>query len=63
MEEFWTLRTEMSEKLREKIALLPGEQLKEAKRQSLEVLREYSTDSGMSLPAQVLLVSGTRNRK
>jgi ubiquinone/menaquinone biosynthesis C-methylase UbiE len=62
-EEFWTLRTEMSEKLREKIALLSSDQLKEVKRQALEVLREYSTDSGMSFPAQVLIVSGTSNRK
>jgi len=60
-EEFWTLRTEMSEKLREKIALLSSDQLKEVKRQALEVLREYSTNSGMSFPAQVLIVSGTRN--
>ncbi len=50
----------MSEKLREKIALLSREQLTEVKRQSLEALREYSTDSGMSLPAQVLIVSGTK---
>ena len=62
-EEFWTLRTEMSEKLREKIALLSSEQLKEAKRQALEVLRKYSTDGGMSLQAEVLIVSGTKNRK
>jgi ubiquinone/menaquinone biosynthesis C-methylase UbiE len=62
-EEFWTLRTEMSEKLREKIALLSGDQLKEVKRQALEVLREYSTNSGMSFPAQVLIVSGISNRK
>jgi ubiquinone/menaquinone biosynthesis C-methylase UbiE len=60
-EEFWTLRTEMSEKLREKIALLSSEQLKEAKRQALEALRGYSTDSGMSFPAQVLIVSGTKS--
>jgi ubiquinone/menaquinone biosynthesis C-methylase UbiE len=62
-EEFWTLRTEMSEKLREKIALLSSDQLKDVRRQALEVLREYSTDSGMSFPAQVLIVSGTKSLK
>ena len=61
VEDFWILRCEMSEKLREKIALLSSDQLKEVKRQALEVLREYSTNSGMSFPAQVLIVSGTRN--
>jgi len=62
VEDFWTLRCEMSEKLREKIALLSREQLTEVKRQALEALREYSTDRGMSFPAEVLIVSGTKNR-
>ena len=62
VEDFWTLRCEMSEKLREKVATLSSEQLTEVKRQSLEALREYSTDQGMSFPAQVLIVSGTKSR-
>jgi SAM-dependent methyltransferase len=60
VEDFWTLRCEMSEKLREKLAMLSPEQLTEVKRQSLEALRGYSTDSGMSFPAQVLIVSGKK---
>ena len=60
VEDFWTLRTEMSEKLREKVARLSGEELTEARRQALEALREYSTARGMSFPAQVLIVSGTK---
>ena len=59
-EEFWTIRTELSEKLREKIAHLSSEQLKEAKRQVLEAFRPYCTATGMSFPAQVLVVSGIR---
>lgn len=59
-EEFWTIRTELSEKLREKIALLSSEQRNEAKRQVLEAFRPYSTAAGMSFPAQVLIVRGTR---
>jgi SAM-dependent methyltransferase len=60
-EDFWTLRCEMSEKLREKVAVLSREQLTEARRQALEALRGYSTAGGMSFPAQVLIVSGTKS--
>ena len=60
-EEYWALRCEMSEKLREKIAVLSEEQLIEVKRQVLESLREYSTDRGMSFPAEVLIVSGAKS--
>jgi SAM-dependent methyltransferase len=58
-EEFWILRTELSEKMREKIALLSSDQLTDVKRQVLEAFRPYSTTTGMSFPAQVLIVSGT----
>jgi ubiquinone/menaquinone biosynthesis C-methylase UbiE len=63
VEDFWTLRYEMSEKLREKVAMLSSERLSEVKRQSLEALRGYSTDRGMSFPAQVLIVSGTKGSR
>jgi SAM-dependent methyltransferase len=62
VEDFWTLRCEMSEKLREKVATLSSGQLTELKRESLEALRGYSTDHGMSFPAQVFIVSGTKSR-
>jgi hypothetical protein len=52
----------MSEKLREKAAMLSRDQLTEVKRLSLEALREYSTDRGVSFPAEVLIVSGTKSR-
>ncbi len=60
VEDFWAIRLEMSDKLREKIATLSKEQLAEVKRQALESLREYSTDRGMSFPAEVLIVSGAK---
>jgi ubiquinone/menaquinone biosynthesis C-methylase UbiE len=63
VEDFWTLRCDMSEKLRGRIAMLSGEQLAKVKRQSLEALREYSTDRGMSFPAQVLIVSATKSSR
>jgi ubiquinone/menaquinone biosynthesis C-methylase UbiE len=62
VEDFWTLRYEISEKLREKVATLSSEQLAQVKHQSLEAFREYSTGRGMSFPAQVLIVSGTKNQ-
>jgi ubiquinone/menaquinone biosynthesis C-methylase UbiE len=60
LEDFWTLRIEMSEKLREKIARLSNDQMNEVKRQTLESLGEYWTGSGMSFPAEVLIVSGVK---
>jgi ubiquinone/menaquinone biosynthesis C-methylase UbiE len=62
VEDFLTLRSEMSEKLREKVAMLSGERLTGVRRQLLESLREYSTDRGMSFPAEVLIVSGAKGR-
>src|SRR5271157_1349712 len=58
LEDFWAVRCEMSEKLREKLAMLSGEQLNEARGLALEAFREYSTERGMSFPAEVLVLSG-----
>jgi hypothetical protein len=52
----------MSEKLREKVNSLSSERLAEVRRQAIESLREYSTARGMSFPAEVLIVSGTKRR-
>lgn len=60
LEDFWTLRIEMSEKLREKIARLSDDQVAEVKREALESLREYRTGNRMSFPAEVLIVSGVK---
>ena len=62
LEDFWTLRLEMSDKLRAKIGALSKELLAEVKHRTLESLREYSTDRGMSFPAEVLIVSGAKAR-
>ena len=63
VEDFWTLRCELSDTLRGKVAKLSKAQLKEAKRQALEDIREYSTDRRMSFPAEVLIVSGAKSRQ
>jgi hypothetical protein len=47
----------MSERLREKISLLSKEQMAESRGQILEDFRKYSTDGGISFPAEVLIVS------
>jgi ubiquinone/menaquinone biosynthesis C-methylase UbiE len=61
VEDFWALRLEMSDSLREKTAVLSNEQMSEVNREALESLREYSTNSGMSFPAEVLIVSGAKS--
>jgi SAM-dependent methyltransferase len=62
VEDYWALRLEMSAKLREKISMLPQEQMTELTRQALESIREYSTDRGIRFPAEVLIVSGAKVR-
>jgi ubiquinone/menaquinone biosynthesis C-methylase UbiE len=61
VEDYWALRRDISEKLRGKIAMLSEEQVTEVKRQVLDALREYSTDGGISFPAEVLIVSGAKS--
>ncbi len=60
-EEFWSLRCEMSEKLREKVAALSIDQLADVKSQALDSLRGYSSDGMMNLPARILIVTGTKS--
>jgi SAM-dependent methyltransferase len=60
VEDFWTIRTEISEKLRTKIAGLPKEQVTSLKREVIEALRAYSSGGGVSFPAEVLILSGRK---
>jgi SAM-dependent methyltransferase len=60
VEDFWQLRLEVSEKLREKIATLPKPQLAEVKQQALASLAEFSTAQGVNFPAEILLLTGVR---
>jgi SAM-dependent methyltransferase len=59
-EEFWKLRCEMSEAIPKKLATLSARQNAEIKRLALEAFREYSSDRGMSFPAEVLILSGAK---
>src|SRR5262245_64864246 len=58
VEEFWNLRLEISEKLRQRLATLAPDTLSDLKRQALDAFRTYSTAAGFSFPAEVLIVSG-----
>jgi ubiquinone/menaquinone biosynthesis C-methylase UbiE len=60
VEKFWTLRSEMSEKLRTKIASLSKEQVAELTREVIDALRDYSSDGEIVFPAEVLIVSGSK---
>jgi len=57
-EDFWTLRSEMSERLRSKLAKIPKEQMIEVRREAMEAFRAYSGDAGLSFPGEVLIVAG-----
>jgi len=59
-EDFWTLRSGISEKLRTKLALLSEPQRAELKRDAIEAIRAYSVEYGISIPAEVLIVSGAK---
>jgi ubiquinone/menaquinone biosynthesis C-methylase UbiE len=58
VENFWTLRYEMSEKLRTKIATLSKQQIAKLNREVIEALSAYSSDRGIRFRAEVLIVSG-----
>jgi SAM-dependent methyltransferase len=60
VEDFWTFRCDWAEKLREKLAQLPAEQSRAVKEQVIWVFNEYHTARGMSFPAEVLIVTGTK---
>jgi len=60
VDEFWTLRREMSEKFREKLGALSPETLARIRSETAASLQEYSTVRGMAFPAEVLVVSGEK---
>jgi ubiquinone/menaquinone biosynthesis C-methylase UbiE len=59
-EEFWTLRSEMSEKLRSRLAPLSNSQREALERDAIEAIRAYSVEDRISIPAEVLIVSGRK---
>ncbi len=60
-EQFWQLRTEMSETLREKMARLTPAQLPTIKQAVADAARRYFMSGKMSFPAEALIVSGRKS--
>jgi ubiquinone/menaquinone biosynthesis C-methylase UbiE len=60
LEQFWQLRTEMSETLREKMATLTPAQLPTVKQAVADAARRYFASGTMSFPAEALIVSGRK---
>jgi ubiquinone/menaquinone biosynthesis C-methylase UbiE len=60
-EQFWQLRTEMSETLREKMARIPPAQLPTIKQAVADAARKYFVNGTMSFPAEALIVSGRKS--
>lgn len=59
-EDFWALRLDMAEKLRTKLSSLSAEKLAEIRREVFQDVASYSAGSGVSFPAEVLIVSATK---
>src|SRR5439155_16187397 len=60
-EQFWQLRTEMSDTLREKMARLTSAQLPTVKQAVADAARKYFASGTMSLPAEALIVTGKKS--
>lgn len=59
-EDFWNLRIEMADKLRERLATLQPDSFEDLKRASMAAFQEYSSATGLSFPAEVRLVSARK---
>ncbi len=59
-EQFWQLRTEMSEMLRRKLADVTPVQIEKIRQAAGESARKYFRDGRMSFPAEASIVSGRR---
>lgn len=60
VEEFWTVRSEMSDSLRTKMAKLSDLQVQQLRMDARDAVREFFYDDQMSIPAQVLIVTGVK---
>ncbi len=60
-EQFWKLRTEMSDSLREKMGRLTPAQLPTVKQAVADAARKYFASGTMSLPAEALIVTGRKS--
>jgi ubiquinone/menaquinone biosynthesis C-methylase UbiE len=61
-EQFWQMRNEMSDTLREKIAQLAPVQLPSVKEAIADATRRYFVSGTMSFPAQALIITGKKKK-
>jgi ubiquinone/menaquinone biosynthesis C-methylase UbiE len=61
-EEFWQLRSEMSESLRGKIARVAADQLPILKSAAVDAVRKYFVNGKMSFPAEAFIVTGRKGQ-
>jgi ubiquinone/menaquinone biosynthesis C-methylase UbiE len=59
-EQFWELRSETSGTLREKLATLPPSQVDLLAQEAREAMQEYFLNNQMSIPAQMIVVTGRK---
>ena len=59
-EEFWILRSEISETLREKLKRLTADQAIRVSKEVQEAVREFFPNDKMTFPAQMIIVTGTK---
>ena len=62
VEEFWTMRSEVSETLREKLKRLTEEQSLRVAQEVKDNVRPFSSDNGMSFPAEMIIVRGRKTK-
>jgi SAM-dependent methyltransferase len=62
-EGFWTLRYEMSDKLRSKLALLSTQQVADLRREVVEAFLAYSSGNGIEFSAEIIIASGCRQSR
>ena len=60
VEDYWALRLQMSDKLRKKLTALASDTQSAIRHEVIQALQPYLTAKGLSLPAEVLIVSGSR---
>jgi hypothetical protein len=60
LEDFWTLRSEMSDKFRTRLAQLSPPQLQALRGEVVEAIRTYSSKDEICFPSEVLIISGRK---
>lgn len=59
-EEFWTMRSEISETLRDKLRKLPADEQRQIAEEVQDAVKEFFPDGQMKFPGQMIIVSGKK---